>query len=781
MQHATYPRFWLLRHFVVALAAGIWVAACTASQLPRDEPVATASAALFTNGGFETGTAGQPPPAPWTVRTFLNPGITVQTPQTYAGLNLAAGGIDKTVILYSAGGPGSQPDPSLGASASLRWPRYGNRCALVNQHGNDQNVNILSQTMTVAAADVDPSDGQVHIRFTVAPVLQNPAHTLPEQPYYFVILTDTTKATTLYSDFNLSGAAGTSWQKINAGTPTELDYTDWQLVDISGAGGQIAQGDSVTMQLIGAGCSLGGHFGELYVDGVGATIPGLNVEGAGPAQANAGTNNTYTLTYKNGSTTAETGVTVSLVTPANTTYQSLSASGLSCVAPAVGTAGTVTCTVGNLAAGATGSLTVTFNIATAATGTIVEGDYWSQSTQETALLGPPIVTQIGCTQDAQCSAGFWCDESTNACTAKLSNGTAMPTDPAHMNPTLNGTCTAAAGALVCTSGVCDKADNKCGYANEDGPCTVANGGTVCRSGTCSASGTCEPAGGCDVDADCGTGQWCDETAHMCKAQLENGTSIPTDPAHTNPSIDGMCTTQAGALVCASGVCDTNDNECGYANGDGPCTMANGGTVCRSGACSTNGTCEPAGGCSVNTDCTNPAMPDCNPTTHTCQAPDAGTDGSTDAGGSLADSGSEDSSSSADAEGDTGEVDSSVVNQADASASGDATMGPDSADQGGFVAGGGLSCTLGRASREPPASLGGMLVGVGIVLGARRRRRGCCILSAPVRREPRGRLRSHGPRRSRGGSSTPDAAREAGPAEGGPDGAVVPPTDGGCGG
>jgi len=37
-----------------------------------------------------------------------------------------------------------------------------------------------------------------------------------------------------------------------------------------------------------------------------------------------------------------------------------------------------------------------------------------------------------------------------------------------------------------------------------------------------------------------------------------------------------------ALVCQSGVCDTKDDKCGYANGDGPCLSSNGGTVCRSG-------------------------------------------------------------------------------------------------------------------------------------------------------------------------------------------------------
>src|SRR6185312_11801954 len=85
----------------------------------------------------------------------------------------------------------------------------------------------------------------------------------------------------------------------------------------------------------------------------------------------------------------------------------------------------------------------------------------------------------------------------------------------------------------------------------------------------------------------------------------------------NPTLDGTCTVSAGLLVCASGVCDTTDNDCGYADGDGPCVS---GTVCRSGACSSNGTCEPAGGCNVDADCT--AGDWCNESTHACTPTEA---------------------------------------------------------------------------------------------------------------------------------------------------------------
>lgn len=645
---------------VLSAAAVALAGACSSTAPPSLEETHIRT---FTNGGFETGAAGATPPS-WPVTPYLNNGITVQTPETLAGLDLVtmiaghSAPKDLTTILVSATGPLTQPDADLGPAASLRWPRYGNQCALVNQHSstnfttggtnNGQNVNSMAQTMTIGAGDIDPADNKVHVRFVVAPVLQNPAHAANQQPYYLVQLTDLTTSTLLYSDFNLSGAAGIPWKTVNGGTANEIDYTDWQLVDISPSGTSLAMGDMVELQIIASGCSLGGHYGEIYVDGTGtATVPGLFVVGTGPARVGACSPLTYTLTYENGAATAATGVSVTFNTPPQTTFASVNAPGLTCMVPTVGTAGAVVCTVGNLAAGAQGSFQVTVDVSCTATGLITAGNYSVQGTGITPLLGPHVNTTVGCSLDTQCAAGDWCEETIFTCTPTLPNGTAVPTDPAHTNPTINGTCTAAAGALVCTSAVCDTTDNKCGFANGDGACTVAdgavvcrsaacdpdgkcgyadgdgpctalNGGIVCRSGACSTNLTCEPVGGCNVDADCTGGNWCDESTHTCTPKLGNGVPVPTDPPHTAPTLNGTCTAGAGALVCTSGVCDVTDNKCGYANGDGPCTGATGPTVCRSGMCSVNLTCEPAGGCDVDADCTGGDW--CNEAAHTCTPP-----------------------------------------------------------------------------------------------------------------------------------------------------------------
>jgi uncharacterized repeat protein (TIGR01451 family) len=722
--------------------------ACRSSATPPAEQLGQVSSAVWTNGSFESGSAGSPPSG-WTVTPYLNPGVTISTPQTRAGLNLESGGSGLTTTLSSSGGPESQPDPSLGTGASLRWPKYGNQVAIVNQLGKNQNTNSLSQTMTIASGDVDPSDGNIHVRFVVAPVLENPGHPANQQPYYFVQLTNLTRSTILYNDYNASAQPGVPW-KISNG----YYYTDWQLVDISPSTAQLAIGDQVKLEVIAAGCSPGGHFGEVYVDGIGATVPGIFVSGTGPADANDGTNITYTLTYQNGGTTPVAGTTVTFNTPTNTTFQAVNAPGLTCTQPAVGGTGAVTCTVGTFAAGTSGSLQITVGINSGTTGTITAGNYYISGTAVSPLIGPKIYTNVthgvayadlgltmsdgvngvvwgqaltytivvgnpvgpnaavgatvtdtfpstlsniawtcvgsaggtcaasgsgnindssvglpvgatvtytvtanvvsgmgsgqvantasvampssgsdpslannaagvynpiasangvACTTNTDCSSGTcdmaggicvpaggcgadsdctvatqWCNTESFTCVPRVANGVAIPT-VSHHSPALTGTCSTAAAAAVCASDVCDTVDNACGYAPGDGQCTIATGPTVCRSGQCSVDGTCNVMNGCEVDGDCSPGNWCDESTHVCTAQIANGGALPTDSDHVTPIIDGLCNPAAAALVCQSGVCDS-DNACGYGNGDGSCTSANAGVVCRSGACDADGKC-----------------------------------------------------------------------------------------------------------------------------------------------------------------------------------------------
>ena len=148
--------------------------------------------------------------------------------------------------------------------------------------------------------------------------------------------------------------------------------------------------------------------------------------------------------------------------------------------------------------------------------------------------------------------------------------------------------------------VCDPTDNQCGIANGDSALHAYErpGGVPLQ--LLQHQRRLRPAGSCNVDSDCATGNWCNETAHVCTPQLANGVTVPTDGAHMAPEpiLNGTCTTAAGALVCQSGVCDPTDNKCGIANGDGTCNTTNGGTVCRSATCGTTGVCILAYGCAV---------------------------------------------------------------------------------------------------------------------------------------------------------------------------------------
>ncbi len=605
----------------VWLAAAVTVVACNTTSSSNPERLGQSQSPLLANPGFETGTPNAAPPAPWAVTTALDPnpgGVTVATPETRADLNLQTpGGTAKTVILATAAGPQTHTDAHLGMAASLRWPRYGNQCALVNQNGNNENVNSLTQTMTIGSGDVDPMDSKVHIRFVVAPVLENPGHPANEQPYYFVQVTNVTQGTTLFTDFNLSNQAGVPWKTITTNGPngTSYDYTDWLLNDISPGGTAIAQGDHVKVEIIASGCSLGGHLGSIYVDGgLTNTIPGLFVVASGPAQANAGGTITYTLTYENGAAVPEAGTTITFTLPPGTTYNSINVPpGLTCTNPGVNNPGVVVCTVGTVPSGMGGSFTITVNVNPGDTGTVVAGNYWIQGTTSTALLGPKVITNLGCTADAQCPTGEWCEESMSSCVVKLPNGTLIPSDPGH-NPTL-GACSVAAGTAVCVSGVCSMANNECGYSTGEGSCT-GNGAVLCQSMTCSTNGTCEPMGGCNVDADCSSGNWCDEGMHTCMSTLSNGTMIPNDPTHTNPMVAGMCATDTAMLVCTSKVCSIVNSECGYSNGEGPCTVATGPMLCQSGVCSNSGTCEPSMTCNVDADCSTGQW--CDEGAHTCK-------------------------------------------------------------------------------------------------------------------------------------------------------------------
>jgi len=389
-----------LRSCSLALSlAGLSLVAVGCGQEGSNSTAALAPSPLqiaaFTNGDFESTAIGSAPTS-WTVSSNLNPSITDTrpSPQTLASLNLSTGGYAATFVVGGTT-PESVADPDLGTSASLRYPKYGARAARVNyasttQNGSSANVNSMTQTMTIANGDIDTSDNKAHVRFVIAPVLEDGGHPYTQQPYYYVQLQNLTKGTTLYQDFNASAQPGVPWKTVGS-----VDYTDWQLVDIAPGNAALAVGDQVKLTVIAGGCSPGGHFGRVYVDGIGSTVPGIYAYATAPTSVNAGSNIAYTINYKNGGTATTAATTLAVVLPTSTTYQSVSIPG-ACTAPAVGSAGTVTCTLGALAPGSSGSFTLTVQVAagTAAGTTITNGDYYIYATGVNPLLGPKVLTSV---------------------------------------------------------------------------------------------------------------------------------------------------------------------------------------------------------------------------------------------------------------------------------------------------------------------------------------------------------------------------------------------------
>ena len=376
---------------------GLGLGACSdeASQNLDEPALGHVAAPLWVNGNFENGTHGAPPPD-WEVKAYYNPSIANLNPQNFSQLGLQASSEPsyfRTYLRTAAGGEGSVTDSD---APNIKWPRFGNGVAVLDVSWGAV-ANSMEQTMTLTVDDIDPADGKLHIRFAVAPILQDPGHGPIEQPYWYVELVNVTKNVTLYRDFNYANQPGVPWQSYDpSGSGWEANvYTDWQLVDIAPNSVQATLGDQIKLLVVASGCSPTGHWARVYVDGVGPTVPSLFVSATGPASANAGNDITYDLYYNNGGTGAAGDSVVKVVIPANTTFQGISGiDPANCTIPPVGSGGTVICNVGTVNPGQSGSFQVTVRIDSAATGTITLGNYSIESVTVPPLLGPKVFTNI---------------------------------------------------------------------------------------------------------------------------------------------------------------------------------------------------------------------------------------------------------------------------------------------------------------------------------------------------------------------------------------------------
>ena len=374
-------------------------------------PNATADFGSVATNNNVTGTVSN-----WTLASGLNQGIlspngaaaTVTSPPlTLANLAIKSGG---TVSAEITGNVADADVSSIKPIFTVN--NVTQNSLLINKRNNDdttgQNKNLTTATriFTTKSQDIDPIDGNIHVRFAIAPILYNPGHPYNEQPYEFVQIENTTKGTIVYTNLNVAGADGIPW--LLSPTNASIDYLNWQLVDWAGNSSQVNVGDTIKVTVVGSGCALGGHWGRVYLSaGPGSfgnsssgTISGFPlayVTAAGPVSATAGQNITYTIVYRNTSGSNLTNGVVSVVLPSNTTFVTTSASN-NATGVAVGGTGTLNVAVGSVNNNTYGTFTVTVKTDAAYSGQITLGNYNFKGTLNgsayTSAYGNAVYTSV---------------------------------------------------------------------------------------------------------------------------------------------------------------------------------------------------------------------------------------------------------------------------------------------------------------------------------------------------------------------------------------------------
>lgn len=415
--------------------------------------IVTVAWAAFTNGDFETGDF-----TGWSITTFLNNGYT--QPPGSGGTNLSA----------IVGGPAVDPlsisDPNT--NGVVKYPAFGHYSARVNSElsyydgGYPANANTISQTTT---AVIDPLDGKSHVRFTYAAVMVNPAfpHTDEEKPYFRVKVTNLSKGNDVIYDFSsYVGEPGKNWQtgpSFGTIAGDVWQYLDWTYVDLaSSALHPVDAGDSILLEITAAGCQPTGHPGYVYVDEfTDGDILGPSILATGPATGVSGGPITYTYIYKNG-----TGIAINphivIYPPANVTFTALGdpahCSGLN----------PVTCDYTGVAAGGTGSFTVSGTIGSVPAGTLIaHGDYSISVTNFPTMGGPTVFTQIPAANLGLSASGAATVKPGDQYTYTFNYTTDAPITNAQVSFTLPGhttfvsntggyTCTPVASLVTCNLG-----------------------------------------------------------------------------------------------------------------------------------------------------------------------------------------------------------------------------------------------------------------------------------------------------------------------------------------
>ena len=351
--------------------------------------------AAFVNGGFESDLDS------WNIRHLRVPGAGIALanfpPGSESDLGLTPNTTSTPAPTDAVGN-----DSDINVSGQVRFPLYGAKSARINYLGAQNRAAAIDQTAVMTLADVDPTDGKAHVRFAIAPVLQNPGHSGHEQPYFFVEVYNVTKNKQLFYTFNFSGQSGVPWQTVGG-----FQYTNWQTIDIAPGEGVLDVGDQVKVTVIAAGCSQSGHSGHIYVDsGAGLTnLPGPGIKADAPEYAAANGSVDYTYSYSNQGDVPLTSTVVTIVSPQDNTPGTPrnlridpGSVPAACTTSVSGTAGneidSISCPLGTLNPGSSGTLQLSFVAPALTTGPINHGNYSIVGDAISPLLGPLVQSQI---------------------------------------------------------------------------------------------------------------------------------------------------------------------------------------------------------------------------------------------------------------------------------------------------------------------------------------------------------------------------------------------------
>jgi len=363
--------------------------------------------AQIKNGGFEAQNFSE-----WKLESYTRSSsampVVPPTNSTQLTLGSPTGTVASSNTVNTAFGGNMRVLTTPGTAASTngngaRYPFSGTASALLGGNGS-WSAYAMEQTATMVLSDVDPVDGKVHIRFAMAPVLNNPGHPAGRQPFFFVEVINLTKGNTqLFHTFNYSNQAGIPWQSFGA-----YQFTNWQGFDIAPGNGRLDVGDQVLLKVYVANCADGGagHTAQIYMDVFGSKMPGLSVAAIGPSTTKPGEQVTYTYNYVNNSGVYALGATVRLAAPITENGLRLAfvpnSWPASCTGPHAGTAPRadyIDCPVGDLVAGAGGNFPVTFTVPAGAATTgpnnvINNGDYDVRANTVSPFIGPLVKTTI---------------------------------------------------------------------------------------------------------------------------------------------------------------------------------------------------------------------------------------------------------------------------------------------------------------------------------------------------------------------------------------------------